>query len=403
MQNEKTLPLATDSLPAVRDGNAPAALAVVLPPEQAAKVPEIVRSVSVANVPGTALVTFGQQPVASFSTQLDAMLEQITKADSPVLFELFRQVSASVKQMDLPELEADIRKKLEGNALTRILSTIGLGNKAKRLEAAADEIRAMLQSKATTLLDLVRPMEAQIDTESAKLVGEINRLGQQAAVYRGSILELGVYVEAGRQILAQAKSELAQREAEAAGANDPVKTRDTKDFQNKVELFENRLLALETAYAKAPVDLESIGIAQSAGLLTLADTISSSQTEFNDIKSALLRLHAMFQVRSLQQLNTLRRQLRADLQKYSLQQLETVAVDATKSAADARLEDARLLGEMATALGSISSKVEAEREKNKAKAASARALLVEAQQAVTALKQPAAGAGTVNVPGTIEG
>lgn len=382
VQQDTTLAIPTGT------GTTPATLAVVLSPEQAAKVPEIVRSFSVATVPGTALVTFGQQPIAAFSSQLDSMLEQITKADSPLLFELFRQVSTGVKQMDLPELEADIRKKLDGNMLTRILSVIGLGSKAKRLEAAADEIRAMLQSKATTLLDLVRPMEAQIGTESTKLVTEINRLGQQATAYRGSILELGVYVEAGRQILVDAKTEQTRLETDATSSNDPVKVRDAKDFQTKVDLFENRLLALETAYAKAPVDLESIGIAQSAGLMTLADTISSAQTEFNDIKSALLRLHAMFQVRSLQQLNTLRRQLRADLQKYSLQQLETVAVDATKSAADARLEDARLLGEMATALGSISTKVDAEREKNKVKAAQARAMLVEAQQAVSVLKQP---------------
>jgi hypothetical protein len=123
--------------------------------------------------------------------------------------------------------------------------------------------------------------------------------------------------------------------------------------------------------------------------MTLADTVSSAQTEFNDIKSALLRLHATFQIRSLQQLNTLRRQLRAELQKYSLQQLETVAVDATRSAADARLEDAQLLGQMAAALGNISVKVDAEREKNRAKADTARATLVQAQQAVAQLKAPA--------------
>ncbi len=125
--------------------------------------------------------------------------------------------------------------------------------------------------------------------------------------------------------------------------------------------------------------------------MTLADTISSAQTEFNDIKSALLRLHATFQVRSLQQLNTLRRQLRADLQQYSLQQLETVAVDASRSAADARLEDAKLLGEMATTLGNISGKVDAERAKNTVKAATARTMLVQAQQAIALLKQPETG------------
>jgi hypothetical protein len=371
------------------DGATPTSVQVTLPPEKAALVPDIVGKYSIATAPGTDLVTYGQQPIGAFSTQLDAMLDQVTKADSPVLFELFRRVSTSVKQINLPELEADIRRKLDGGLLSRVLSMVGLGNRAAQLEKVADEIRGMLQSKATSLLELVRPLEQQINTESAKLIGELGRLEQQARLYRSSILDLGVYVEAGRQILVAGKGELARLEATAGSSNDPLQVREARDFGSRVDLFENRLLALETAYAKAPVDLESIGIAQSAGLMTLADTVSSAQTEFNDIKSALLRLHATFQIRSLQQLNTLRRQLRAELQKYSLQQLETVAVDATRSAADARLEDAQLLGQMAAALGNISVKVDAEREKNRAKADTARATLVQAQQAVAQLKAPA--------------
>lgn len=364
-------------------------LAVVLPPEKAAKVPDIVRGVKFAAMPGTELVLFGKEPVGAFSGQLDAMLEGITRADSPVLFEMFRKLSESVKEMNLPQLEADIRERLAGSWVSRMASALGFGNKARRLENAADEIRGMLQSKARPLLELVRPMEEKVNAASAKLVGEINRLGEQARIYRNTALELGVYVEAGRQILRDAQAELARLEAEAASSQDPIKIRDAKDFRGKLELFENRLLALETAYAKAPVDLESIGIAQSAGLMTLADTVSSSQTEFNDIKSALLRLHATFQIKSLQQLNTMRRQLRADLQKYSIAQLEQVATEATTSAADARLEDAKLLVGIATALGQIAGKVEAEREKNKAKHAAARELLLQAQEAVVRLKAPA--------------
>lgn len=370
---------------------APTASSVVvaLPPEKATKVPGVVSGVQFANMPGTELVLFGQEPVGAFSRQLDAMLEGITKADSPVLFEMFRKLSSTVKEMNLPQLEADIRERLAGNWLSRIANALGFGNKAKQLEDAADEIRGMLQSKAKPLLDLVRPMEEKVNAESIKLVGEINRLAEQARIYRNSTLDLGVYVEAGRQILRDAQAELARLEAEAESNKDPIKIRDAKDFRGKVELFENRLLALETAYAKAPVDLEAIGIAQSAGLMTLADTVSSSQTEFNDIKSALLRLHATFQIKSLQQLNTMRRQLRADLQKYSISQLEEVAVNATASAADARLEDAKLLVGIATALGRIAGKVEAEREKNEAKHAAARELLVQAQEAVLRLKAPA--------------
>ncbi len=367
----------------VREGRA---LTVILPPEKAAKVPMLVDSVKFRSLPGSELVLFGQEPVNKFSAQLDRMLERITKSDSPILFELFRKLSSSVKQMDIPQLEAQIRDRLAGGWISRIGSALGFGNKARELEQAADEIRELLRSKATSLLDIVRPLEAQVATESAKLVQEINQLGQQAVTYRDNILDLGVYVEAGRKIRTSAQAELAQLEAEAQASNDGLKVRDAKDFRVKLDVFENRLLALETAYAKAPVDLESIGIAQSAGLMTLADTVSSTQTEFNDIKSALLRLHAIFQIKSLQQLNDMRRQLRADLQKYSIKQLEEVSVHATTSAADARLEDAKILSGIAKALGDISNKVDVERQKNIGKHEAARALLLDVQQAVSKLK-----------------
>ncbi|AXF86493.1 hypothetical protein DTO96_102247 [Ephemeroptericola cinctiostellae] len=363
----------------------PTSVAVHLPVEWAQKIPEVVQKFNIPSLVGTQIVTFGQEPVNEFSRHLDDMLEQITKADSPVLFELFRQVSKGVKDMDLPSLETEIRKKLEGGWLSRMARIIGLGSQAGRLESAADEVRGLLKSKASSLLDLIRPMETQVSIESNKLIGEVNRLAQQAAGYRNSILNLGVYVAAGREILHDAHTQLTHIEAQAHASQDPMQVRDAKDFRTKVELFENRILTLESAYAKAPVDLESIGIAQSAGLMTLADTISSSQVEFNDIKSALLRLNATFQIRSLQQLNTMRRELRADLQKYSLQQLETVAVDATRSAADAQLENAQLLLGVATTLGNISNKVDAERQKNVSKIASTRALLKQVQQTVATL------------------
>ena len=81
----------------------------------------------------------------------------------------------------------------------------------------------------------------------------------------------------------------------------------------------------------------------------------------------------------------MRRELRADLQKYSLQQLETVSVDATRSAADAQLENAQLLLGVATTLGNISNKVDAERQKNVTKITNTRELLKQVQQTVATL------------------
>lgn len=356
-------------------------VAVVLPPEKAGEVADLARKFTVAGVEPHALITFGQEPIASFGARLDEILGQITNADSPVLFELFRSIRDGVNGADLKQLELSIREKLKGSFLERLLAAIGLGDPAKRLRRVTDEIRGMLQSRAKSLRDLITPMERQIEEESRKLIGEVSRMSTLAGGYRDAIVSLGVFVEAGRQIQGQAEGDLKQLSA-AAESGDPLKVQEARDFSQKLDLFRNRLLVLETAYAKAPADLDSIGIARGAALNTLADTITSANSEFNDVKSVLIRLHALFQMQSVQQMNTMRRELRASLQQYGLQVLDEVAVNSVKAAGEARLADAELVLGTAQRLRTIADKVVAEGERNKDRYAAARAKLEQARRLV---------------------
>ncbi len=329
------------------------------------------------------LVTFGQEAISSFGAKLDTILSQITNAQSPVLFELFRTIREGVKDADLKELEASIREKLKGSFLERLLIAIGLGDPAKRLKAVTDEVRGMLQSKAKSLSDLIKPMEAQIDEESGKLILEVSRMSTLAEGYRDTIVSLGVFVEAGRRIIADAGRDLERLKQEAV-SGDPLKVQEARDFSQKLDIFQNRVLVLETAYAKAPTDLDSIGIARGAALATLADTVSSANAEFNDIKSILIRLHALFQMQSIQQINAMRRELRASLQQYGSQVLEDVSVNAVKAAGETRLADADLVLGTAQRLRAIADKVVAEGERNKERYAAARTKLEQARQIVIA-------------------
>ncbi|WP_400157900.1 toxic anion resistance protein [Agrobacterium sp. P15N1-A] len=337
---------------------------------------------SLAAMEASTLVTFGQEAVSGFGAKLDAILSQITNAQSPILFELFRTIRDGVQGADLQALEADIREKLKGGFIERLLMSIGLRDPAERLKRVSDEIRGMLQSKAKTLSDLVKPMEAKVDEESAKLVGEVSRMSQLADAYRESIVSLGVFVTAGRKIVETGERDLDRLTKEAA-SGDPLRVQTARDHAQKLDIFRNRLLVLENAYAKAPSDLDSIGIARGAALATLAETVSSANAEFNDIKSVLIRLHVLFQMQSIQQMNEMRRELRASLQQYGMDVLEDVSVSATKASGDNRLADAELVLGTAKRLRSIADKVVAEGEKNKQRYAAARAKLEEARAIVT--------------------
>lgn len=368
---------ATDNLPAV--SQAPT-VAVILAPEKMGDALEIARRFSLDAQPQT-LISFGQEPIGAFGARLDEILGQITKADSPVLFELFRTVRDGVEGVDLKELETTIREKLKGSFIQRILISLGLSDPAKRLQRVNDEVRGMLQSKATSLRDLIAPMERQIEEESGKLIGEVSRMSSLADGYREAIVNLGVFVEAGRRILGEGEADLARRE-EAAKSGDPLKVQEARDFVQRLDLFKNRVLVLETAYAKAPADLDSIGIARGAALSTLADTLTSANAEFNDVKSVLIRLHALFQMKSVQQINAMRRELRASLQQYGLQVLEDVSVASAKAAGEARQSDAELVLATAQRLRAISDKVVAEGDRNHERYAVARAKLEQARQLV---------------------
>lgn len=360
-------------------GNLPATVTVILPPEKRSAAEELARKTPLDNAADHSVVTFGQDAIASFGSKLDDILAQITKADSPVLFELFRTIRDGVNGADLAELEQSIRKKLQAGFFERILMAIGLSDPAKRLKQVTDEVRGLLQSKAKSLADLIKPMEKQIDSETTRLMGEVSRMSTLADGYRDNIEALGVYVEAGRHILAMAETEL-QAKTELAKSGDPLQVQQARDFAQKLDLFRNRVLVLESAYAKAPSDLDSIGLVRGAALATLADTITSAHAEFNDVKSILIRLHALFQTQSVQQMNVMRRELRASLQGYGLDVLDKVSVDAAKASGEARLADADLVLGAAQRLRVIADKVVAEGELNKQRYATARQKLEQARQ-----------------------
>ncbi|MBX5172008.1 Toxic anion resistance protein (TelA) [Rhizobium sp. NZLR1b] len=380
--NTKSLETSPGLMPALSTGGLPAVVTVVLPPEKAGEVGDLAERYRLATVEPHHLITFGQEAIGGFGAKLDAILSQITNAQSPVLFELFRTIRDGINDADLKGLEASIREKLKGNFLERLLTAVGLGDPAKRLKSVTDEVRGMLQSKAKSLGDLVRPMEAEIEEESGKLILEVSRMSTLAEGYRDTIVSLGVFVEAGRRILADAGREL-DRLTEEAASGDPLKVQEARDFSQKRDIFQNRVLVLETAYAKAPADLDSIGIARGAALATLADTVTSANAEFNDIKSMLIRLHALFQMQSIQQMNTMRRELRASLQHYGSEVLEDVSVNSVRAAGETRLADADLVLGTAQRLRNIADKVVAEGERNKERYAAARAKLEQARQIVT--------------------
>lgn len=376
---DMTLP----TLPALADRDDQVKL--VLSPEQVAQAAALSGKTKLRTLDGTVVVLYGQEPIAAFKTLLDQLLGELNKGDNPVLFELFRQIRDGANKMELGELEGKIREKLKGGFFARLLMAVGLQDKAKFLQDATNEVRGMLQGKSKTLLALIQPMEVQIEAESRKLIDQVRRNQRLAEGYKVSMGSLAIHIEAGRAILAEGEAEYAALKERAEATQDPLTIAEAKDFAQRVELFRNRLLVLETAYVKSPVDRESIGIAQGATLNTLADTVSSSTAEFNDIKSMLIRLAALLSIKSVQELNSLRRELRAKLQAYGLDLLEDTAVTAAGVQSKAALDAAQLVRISGDRLKVIAGKIAEQERLNESRRIEARTALEAARRAVADL------------------
>lgn len=326
-----------------------------------------------------AVVMYGSDRQKEIGAALDGLLAEITKGNSPVLFELFTRLKKGVEETNLSDLEKSIRDSQNTKWYYALLDSLKLSSAAKRIQAASERISMSLTTKSKSLLDLTNSMEDSIQKEVLKLIADSQKLQTLASEYRKNVTIFGELVKSGKEILAQGKIDLAALE-EKSKSGDPIDVENYKRFEQKVSLFENRLLVLETVYAQAPAELEAIRLSQGASLTVLGETASASLEEFNSIKSSLIKLSVVMQIKSVSSINDERRKLRNSLQSYGNELLGNVAVDAAKSQGVNRIADAQLLLDSAKKLNDISSKVLEEGKNNQARFAEARAKLEETRK-----------------------
>lgn len=325
----------------------------------------------ISATPGQELVLFGNDRQKQFGAKLDSVLVQLTKGSNPILFELFNQLSKGVEGVNIPELEKEIVASTKVGPFGKLLMAVGLTNASKRLQKANVRVGGMLKTKSTSLLQLCEKMQETTSKEVGNLIEDTQKLQVLAVELQQNVEVFKDYVQGGHQMLASARAELAELK------NDPARANDAKNLEDKINLFESRVVVLETVLQKAPTDLEALRLGMNASLSTLGETANSALEDFNDIKSILIKLSVTHQIQTVQALNDQRRALKQGLQAHANQQLQTVAVTAAAAQGLNRLEDANQLMESAKSLAETNTKVKAEIEANKQRFADARKMLGE--------------------------
>ncbi len=377
MSTTTIAPTALFNVPtATRAANLPAAVKLA-DPKIAQLVGQLVQTGSLTRVSDQQVVLFGSDRQKAAAAVLDGILTEVTKGSSPVLFELFRQLSKGMDEADLPALEVSIRDSLNKKWWHSILDTLKLSSVAKRIESANDKIGSMLTSKSASLLTVTTEMQKKIETEVQALITDGQRLNKLAQQFRDDITQFTILVEAAHSILEEGEKELALKNSEAKLSGDPLKVEAAKSFEQRVELFRSRTVVLETILARAPVELESIRLTQGAALTTLSETSNGALAEFGQIKSTLIKLATAHRITSVQGINDERRKLREKLENYGTTLLGNAATSAAKALGENRVQDATKLLEFATNIEGITKKVSEEQKQNVTRYADARAKLAE--------------------------
>lgn len=312
------------------------------------------------------LILFGVEKEKELAQQLDGLLASITKESSPVLFEMFNKLKKGVKDVNLPELKSEIENAQKQPFFSKLFGqTVG-----KHLQKAQERINGMLTAKSTALLDLVKKMEAETETASRDLLKASNDLKTLAQGYRNNVISLEDYEKAGEILIQNAEAYLAQM-----GEGEQKEL-----FKQKVDLFRNRCMVINNSLANGPTQLKAIRLAEGSGLATLSELIMGSTSEFNQIKTALIKISVAHKEQGLQSLNEERRKMRSDLSVYADQLLEETAVKSAGQSSLNRLQDAEEILASATRLNSLSDKVAAEKAAGEQRTKEAAAKLLEVKR-----------------------
>lgn len=298
-------------------------------------------------------ITFALDVEKKLADSLNSLLEVITKGQSPVVFEMFNRLSKGVKDVNIGELKETIEASQKQSGWKKLFGqSIG-----KHLEEAHKKISDLLTSKSKSLLDLVKSMEIDAAKSAETVRSSVNTIKQLGENYRKLSQELYDYDLAAQEILKNGRVYLA-----SLPESNPIELQTKKSFEQLLDLFENRSIMIKQSLAEVPVQLDFVRASEGSGLVTLSESISGSVFEFNQIKTALIKISVSYNIGSLQTLSDERRKLRENLSKHGDDQLEKVAIKAAQMSSTNRLEDANLLLESAQRLSSLADKVKAEKE-----------------------------------------
>lgn len=204
-------------------------------------------------------VAYGARSMNDIAKFADELLKQVKGKDSGPVGEILSGLLGSVKAVDVDKLTDD------GGFMARLPV---LGALFDRFE------RQMRQFQS--LADQVDTVSDRLESAMIGLLRDVEVLEQLYVHNKDHYNELSLYIEAGKQKLAEARaSELPRLEAQARQSGDSLDAQNVRDFAERLNRFEKRLHDLTISRAVALQTVPQIRMIQGNNQ-TLAEKIQTS-------------------------------------------------------------------------------------------------------------------------------
>lgn len=319
------------------------------------KVDQMIASFDPAALTLQSLLQIGQSAERSLAGNLDRILSEFDKENSPFVFDAFQELQEGLRAANLDELEKKIKEARKPRGFLGLFGFRGISQ--KKISEFTAALSRMLKGKRETLLDLVKKMEDSARKESEmllKTMGRLDSLAQSHILVADEFAQSLLYIDG---VLEKAQVH-AQLLADNVSDTENVAGRfQAEQYGELLVHLQNRRLILMSAYERTPAELDMIAMSKKAAANTFIEVSTALIQQLNGIKTSLAKWAMLIAVENSQQGEKFRREIAADLLHYGVAILDRVSIVAAGTPYERRLEDAELLLGMRKGIAAIQERV----------------------------------------------
>lgn len=313
----------------------------------------------VAQLTSAVAMSIGQELYRSLYGEQQQLLRLISKAKSPLLYELVGELEKGMKEVDFDAIGRKVDKSQQSPGLIvrgwRKLRGI---TDAESLKRSAEDLKAMLDPAGAKLSSLVERVKERSQGEVETCIEALRIMKEQADTYVATVGPFAIATVFTYELLAKAVEHYDRLEA-SLNPGDVVQVDHLRAYGEAVEALRTRAVTLATSYAKAAVVLERIAVIRGAGTTHLATVANSFWGIFTDLQTELLTFYATSTIQQGQAGQRRLRAFRDGLQIRGDAMLRGVSTEAAAASGRNAIEDAKHLLERTNDLKKLGGEIKA--------------------------------------------